>query len=717
MKKIICLTLTLAVSFSCMAFATGKLTVKEDYDPVEAFTESGILIGDEDGNLRLSDGITRAEFCKLLCETEMLADLSKGDVSAFDDVPKSHWAYDYINKVAKCGLINGVRKGIFAPEEGIRLVDAERIVLRLIGTYYDLSKDSKTGSAAMEIDLLDGIETKQLDKITREDAVTLLYNAATELAAEEAETYARVSSAASGGGSSGNKASSATGMAAPTISAPMAAAPMPMEDVDFDAVTEESGAILDEPYIDMPEFNTEDYSAINENGFKKASLSPLSTFSIDTDTASYSNMRRFVLNGYYTADGSIRTEELINYFTYDNDKPENGEIFAVTAEAAVCPWNEENILARISIQGEEIPEEVRQPQNLVFLIDTSGSMYSRDKLPLVKRSMSLLLSKLDERDTVSIVTYAGSTGVALEGAKGNEKEKILDTLNSFEAYGGTAGGAGLLLAYEQAEKFKNDGNNRIILCTDGDFNIGVSSDAELKSLVEEKRKSGIYLSVMGFGTGNLKDNKLEIIADNGNGSYYYIDNLKEAKKVLVDEMTKTLYTIANDVKIQVEFNPAVVGEYRLIGYENRMLATEDFENDAKDAGELGSGSTVTALYEIVPANGSASEKSLRYSTSEYTDSDELMCVNIRYKNPGESESILREYPVENTVADSVEGDFAFAAAVAELGMLLNDSEYSGNATYDSIIQLAELGKGEDKFGYRGEFISLVDILNLIDMGY
>ncbi len=706
MKKLSCLLIAAVLLISCVS-ASGILLVSDGYDPIEAFRESGILTGDEDGDLRLGDSITRAEFCKLICEAFSLDGLAETDQKlTFDDVPDNHWAHKHISRMTRVGLLRGKSDGKFAPEDSIRLVDAERIALRLLGMGYRTDTDFRTGAAAMDYNLIDGVKTGLLESITREDAVRLLYNTACEKTeAEEFDGFSFSYSSSGGGSGAALNNMSAAPQASATSTDYRASAT-----ADYEA-SDEAMMVIPEQEI---EFNTEDYAATNENGFKSAALSPLSTFSIDTDTASYSNMRRFIIDGTAAADGSIRTEELINYFSYDNQLPQNGEIFAVTAEAAVCPWNTGNILARISIQGEELSDDERSPQNLVFLIDVSGSMHSRKKLPLVKRAMSLLLEKLDERDSVSIVTYANGTSVALEGAKGNEKERIQNTLDSLRAGGGTAGGAGLMLAYEQAERFKIDGNNRIILCTDGDFNVGISSDAELKALVEEKRKSGIYLSIMGFGTGNLKDNKLEIMADNGNGSYYYIDTLKEAKKVLVDDMTKTLYTIAEDVKLQVEFNPEAVSEYRLIGYENRMLAPEDFENDEKDAGELGAGSTVTVLYEIVPANGGTAENGLRYSQTQTVGSDELLCVNIRYKNPGESESILREFPVENIVADTVDGDFAFAAAVAELGMLLNDSEFAGTSSYDSVIGLAENARGEDTHGYRSEFISLVDLLRLTD---
>ena len=372
-----------------------------------------------------------------------------------------------------------------------------------------------------------------------------------------------------------------------------------------------------------------------------------------------------------------------------------------------CPWNKNNLLAMLTVSGEELAEPA--PSNLVFLIDVSGSMYSRNKLPLVKQSLSLLLNKLGEKDTISIVTYASGTGVALEPTPATDKEKIMAVIDSLRSGGGTAGAGGITLAYEQAEKHKVEGNNRIILCTDGDFNIGISSSGDLEALITEKREKGIFLSVLGFGMGNYKDSKMELLADKGNGNYAYIDTLREAKKVLVDEMPKTIYTIAKDVKIQVEFNPKYASAYRLIGYENRVLNDEDFENDKKDAGELGAGATVTVLYEIVPANGNETS-GLKYQTSETVDSDELMTVSIRYKKPDSDESTLQTYPIAYQVSEELSEDFCFASAVAELGMILNKSEYVGSSTYDSVIELAKKGLGSDEYAIRGEFLQLVDLL-------
>ena len=680
LKRLGALITVLAVAGT--AFAMGK-----DNKSVDMLTEEGFLVGDGNGDLRLSDNITRAEFSKLICKTGMGFD-NDGEKTEFSDVDKNHWAYEYINTMTKAGLLTGYGDGRFGPDDNITLIQAEFIALRIVEGYAP-GEESKTAALALELGIADNVKTLHHEYITREDAVNIIYNIMS-IVKEQKESeddflvYYNTSSSGSFGGGSTSKA----------------AMPATEESVAYDGII-------------LPEFNTEEYSSTEEHGFKSASLSPLSTFSIDTDTASYSNVRRFILSGMIPDKGAVRTEELINYFSYDNEKPKNGEVFGVTTEVGKCPWNEKNLVARISVQGEELPEDERQPQNLVFLIDVSGSMYSKDKLPLVKRSIGLLFDKLDERDRVSIVTYASGTGVVLEGASGAERKKIEDAIGSLRAGGGTYGSAGILLAYEQAEKFKVDGNNRIILCTDGDFNVGISSEAELKSLVEEKRESGIYLSIMGFGTGNLKDNKLEIMADNGNGSYYYIDNLKEAKKVLVDDMTKTLYTIAKDVKLQVEFNPDFVAEYRLIGYENRTLQTEDFENDKKDAGELGAGTTVTALYEIVPKNKYEEIPTLRYQTMQTTGSDELMCINIRYKEPDKSESVLREYPVAYGIKEELSDDFKFASSVALFGMILNDSEYVNSATYDDVIELAYNARGEDKYGYRSEFINLVDILRMV----
>lgn len=462
--------------------------------------------------------------------------------------------------------------------------------------------------------------------------------------------------------------------------------------------------------------NTEEYSYIEENGYVAVATSPLSTFSADVDTASYTNVRRMLYDGTDVPADAVRIEEMINYFDYGYEDPEDGQPFAVHTELSDCPWNDEAQLLMASINTKTLDTalEERPAANLVFLIDVSGSMYSDDKLPLVQKSFTMLTENLTAQDRISIVTYAGTDAVLLEGADGGDSEKILEIINSLEAGGSTAGAAGITTAYEIAEKyFIEGGNNRIILATDGDLNVGISSQSELTRLVEEKREGGVYLSVLGFGSGNYKDNRLEAIADNGNGNYSYIDSEREARKVLVDGMCGTLFTVAKDVKFQVEFNPAYVKGYRLIGYENRKMADEDFNDDTKDAGEIGAGHTVTVLYEIIPVDSEmeigASE--LKYSVSEpAADTDELLTINIRYKEPDGDESKLLSYPVERGLYnEKMSENMTFAAAVAEFGMLLRNSQYIGDVTYSNIAtQLSEYDYSDDDF--KDEFIYFVNMM-------
>lgn len=470
-------------------------------------------------------------------------------------------------------------------------------------------------------------------------------------------------------------------------------------------------------YQPAEDFNREGYSTIHENGYKEAIKTPLSTFSIDVDAASYSNMRRFLNNGQKPPMDAIRIEEMINYFNYDYPQPDNGHPFAIIQELANCPWNNDNMLLHIGLQGEKIAMDNLPASNIVFLIDVSGSMSSPNKLPLLKKAFKMLVQQLREEDRVAIVVYAGSSGLVLPSTPGSKKQTIISSLEKLQSGGSTAGAAGLKLAYQvAAENFIEDGNNRIILATDGDFNVGQSSNAEMERLIEKERERGTFISVLGFGTGNYMDDKMEIIADKGNGNYAYIDNIMEAKKVLVNEFGGTLFTIAKDVKIQIEFNPQVVESYRLIGYENRLLNDEDFEDDKKDAGELGSGHTVTALYEIKLANtGSLKKNDLKYQTTKLNplakEGDELATVKFRYKKPKGTKSILLEeiIPYTNNYADNMSDNFRFSAAVAGFGMLLRNSEYKGNATHKSIMDLATGAKGEDSEGYRSEFIQLIKL--------
>ncbi len=476
-----------------------------------------------------------------------------------------------------------------------------------------------------------------------------------------------------------------------------------------------AGAIM---YVNPQEpFNREGYSTIHENGFKEAIKSPLSTFSIDVDAASYANVRRFLNNGQKPPVDAVRIEEMINYFNYDYPQPDNNHPFAIYQELAHCPWNEENMLLHIGLQGEKIAMNNLPPSNIVFLLDVSGSMSSQNKLPLLKKAFKLLVHQLREEDRVAIVVYAGSSGLVLPSTKGSNKQKIIESLERLNAGGSTAGAAGLKLAYQVAtENFIKDGNNRIILATDGDFNVGQSSNAEMERLIEKELEKGIFISVLGFGMGNYQDNKMEIIADKGNGNYAYIDNIMEAKKVLVNEFGGTLFTIAKDVKIQIEFNPAIVESYRLIGYENRLLNDEDFEDDKKDAGELGSGHTVTALYEIKVANKESLKKNtLKYQTSNLNnlakEGDEVATVKFRYKKPDGHKSILLEevIPFKDQYIHEMSDNFKFSAAVASFGMLLRNSEHKGDITYKSVIDLAQSSKGNDKEGYRSEFIQLIKL--------
>ena len=471
-------------------------------------------------------------------------------------------------------------------------------------------------------------------------------------------------------------------------------------------------------YETMPNmnYNTEGYSTINENNYKNAIESPVSTFSIDVDAASYSNVRRFLTNGQKPPMDAVRIEEMINYFNYNYNQPTGEHPFAIYHEIAACPWNKENLLLHIGLQGKKIETENLPASNLVFLLDVSGSMSSQNKLPLLKKAFKLLVNQLRSEDKVAIVVYAGSSGLVLPSTNGNKKETILNSLNKLNAGGSTAGASGLKLAYKVARKnFIDGGNNRIILATDGDFNIGTSSNAEMERLIEKERENGVFISVLGFGMGNYKDDKMEIIADKGNGNYSYIDNILEAKKVLVNEFGGTLFTIAKDVKIQIEFNPAIVEEYRLIGYENRMLNKEDFENDKKDAGELGSGHNVTALYEIKLAKTNQKGQNLKYQNTELNatalSKNEIATVKFRYKNPDERKSILmtEEIPMKVVSDNTLSENYRFSAAVAGFGLLLRDSQHKGKCNYKMLIDLAQNSKGKDEEGYRSEFIRLMKL--------
>jgi Ca-activated chloride channel family protein len=483
-------------------------------------------------------------------------------------------------------------------------------------------------------------------------------------------------------------------------------------------------------------WNREQYGHIEENAFRAVMDHPLSTFSVDVDRASYSNLRRFLLRERRLPPiDAVQVEELVNYFPYDYALPRGDDPVAVTTELGQAPWSPQHRLLRVGLAARAIEVADLPPSNLVFLLDVSGSMNAADKLPLVKQSLRLLVDQMREQDYVSLVVYAGAAGLVLEPTSGANKDAIIEALERLEAGGSTAGGAGLRLAYDVARRhFRRDGNNRVILATDGDFNVGESSDAGMIRLIEDKRQEGTFLTVLGFGTGNLQNEKMQSIAQHGNGNYGYIDSLDEARKILVGEMGGTLVTVAKDVKIQIEFNPAQVRAYRLLGYENRLLANEDFNDDEKDAGEMGAGHTVTALYEVVLVGsesdvGTPGVDPLRYQTPRddagvrgaqgagraAADSDELAFVRVRYKEANGTESRLLERPVGTTVRRASD-DFEFAAAVAGFGMLLRDSEYRGSFTAHQVLSLAQEGLGQDADGYRRGFLQLVRAYQELSVG-
>ncbi|MFV0536726.1 MAG: vWA domain-containing protein [Dysgonomonas sp.] len=467
------------------------------------------------------------------------------------------------------------------------------------------------------------------------------------------------------------------------------------------------------------QLKNEEYSQFTENKFQLAKTEPLSTFSVDVDAASYSNMRRFINRGSLPEKDAIRIEELVNYFSYNYPEPTGTDPVKISAEVGNCPWNSQHRLVKIGLKARSIAEDNLPASNFVFLIDVSGSMYGATRLDLVKSSLKLLVNNLREKDRVAIVVYAGAAGEVLPSTSGNNKQKIKEALENLTAGGSTAGGAGIQLAYKIAKKnFIKSGNNRIILCTDGDFNVGVSNNDGLQKLIEEERKSGVFLSILGYGMGNYKDNKMQTLAQAGNGNHAYIDNLQEANKVLVNEFGATMYTVAKDVKLQIEFNPSKVQAYRLVGYETRLLNKEDFNDDTKDAGEMGAGHTVTAFYEVIPVGvkskllGSVDplkyQKEIKADLSSYGLHPDLLTVKLRYKQPNSDTSKKIEVPLIDNNGDNVSDDFRFASAVAMFGQMMKDSQYKGTGSYDKAIVLAQKGFGSDEQGYRREFVRLME---------
>lgn len=465
----------------------------------------------------------------------------------------------------------------------------------------------------------------------------------------------------------------------------------------------------------------EEYESYLENQFENSASNPLSTFSIDVDNASYTNIRRLINSGDEVPKDAVRIEEMMNFFKYSYNKPKENNPFSINTEYGDCPWNTNHKLLKIGLQGREMATNNLPNSNFVFLIDVSGSMDDPNRLPLVIESLKILTKQLRKEDTISIVVYAGAAGLVLPATSGDKKEKIIASLENLEAGGSTAGGTGIKLAYKIAEEnFIEGGNNRVIIATDGDFNVGASSDSDMTSLIEEKRESGVFLTCLGYGMGNYKDSKLEKLADKGNGNYAYIDNMQEANRFLVKEFKGSMFAIAKDVKIQIEFNPKHVQNYRLIGYENRKLRNEDFANDAIDAGELGSGHTVTALYEIIPvgvkSNFSTEPIDLKYSNTKLentSDSNELATIKFRYKKPDGTKSIEIVQTINNTVQNlnNCSEDFKFCSAVAWFGLKLRDSKLVSNKNKSDILELATQSKSNDKDGYRSEFIRLVEAVN------
>ena len=455
-------------------------------------------------------------------------------------------------------------------------------------------------------------------------------------------------------------------------------------------------------YYDQ-EINRNEYNQLAENKFRKVKNEPLSTFSIDVDAASYGTIRRYINEGQNPPADAVRVEELINYFSYSYEQPVGKDPVKITTEIGSCPWNKENQLVRIGLKAKEIPSENLPASNLVFLVDVSGSMYGPDRLGLVKSSLKLLINNLREEDRVAIVVYAGEAGVVLPSTSGSNKQKIREALDELTAGGSTAGGAGIQLAYDIARKnYIREGNNRVILCTDGDFNVGVSSSEGLERLVEKERKSGVFLTVLGYGMGNYKDNKMQVLAEKGNGNHAYIDNIQEANKTLVHEFGGTMYAVAKDVKLQIVFNPEQVQDYRLVGYESRLLNNKDFNDDTKDAGEMGAGHTVTAFYEIKPNNAP--------HTMQFAE-PELLTIRLRYKAPYSDVSQLIENKLKANSSNKLSPDFYFASAVAMFGQMLRNSEYKGTGSYNQVISLAQSGLVNDRQGYKREFIRLVETIN------
>ena len=736
LRKILCavmmLTLLLSMLSALAAATNGNANAYSDVDAgsqyhtaIEYLSELGVIDGYLDGTFRLDGEITRAEFCKIIMMSLGKLGYSSRfpeEVPSFTDVD-THWAKEYICDAAKMGYVQGVGNGLFAPEESITCEQAITIVVRIVsGNKASYPLDYLT--YAMREEISSGVAAITGRPITRGEAAQVIYNVLDKRRFTEDENEILGDMAPStpgamiptGGSSIDTPEESVVPPPGATLeSVPEGSVPIAFDDTDSYYTNDIYPVYPWNPWH-PGDYNTEEYLSNRENAFESPLISPLSTFSLDVNTASYGIVRRSLQTGRIPDGGAVKIEELVNYFKYDLERPVGRDPFAVTTEAQVCPWNEENYLVMIALQGYDIDKADLPPSNLVFLIDISGSMYPADRLPLVQRAMVMLLDELRNEDTVSIVVYASRTGVALEATSAGEKETIRNAIYGLRAGGSTYGAGGIQLAYEQARmNFIEGGNNRVILCTDGDFNVGISSVSALEDLIVEQRESGVFLSVLGFGMGNVKDNKMETLAMRGNGNYAYIDNLKEAKKVLVDDMTSTIFAIAKDVKLQVEFNPETVAAYRLIGYEKRLLNTEDFADDSKDAGEMGAGHSMVAFYEIIPRDsGNWEDDDLKYQTSTTTGSDELLTIELRYKTPDSDVSVLMEPFVMPGLSEEPPSEtFAFASAVVEWGLILSNSAYKADASFDSVLERAYANRGRDVFGYRAEFVQLVDLSRFV----
>ncbi|MCL1835190.1 MAG: von Willebrand factor type A domain-containing protein [Oscillospiraceae bacterium] len=720
---------TFLAAVALLATSTGTIALKDiaasaRYTDVQAdtphraaieyLTAEGILEGDGGGAFRPDAEITRAEFCKLAVAVFGTGepDVPSQEAPAFADVD-AHWAKEYIEAAASMGLVNGLGDGRFGPDEKITCEQAITIVVRAVrGSLKAYPLDYLT--YAMNEGISSGVPAITGRHITRGEVAQIIYNVLERRDFEELERI-YYEAASNDDSREGNAAPQYMPQTSGETYLLEEAAPLSILDGGSGAgLYYESDVYPGGMYYGY--HNTEEYLASGENSFHSPLTSPLSTFSLDVNTASYSLIRSSLQRGLKPDSGAVKIEEMINYFRYDLERPAGDDPFKVTTEMQPCPWNEDHYLAMIALQGYDIDKEDLPPCNLVFLIDVSGSMLPANRLPLVQRSMCLLVDELREQDTVTIVVYANRTGTMLEATSGSEKETIKRAVYGLRAGGSTNGAGGIQLAYEEARKnFIEGGNNRVILCTDGDFNVGVSSVSGLEELIVEQREGGIFLSVLGYGMGNIKDNKMETLAMHGNGNYAYIDNLREAKKVLVDDMTSTIFTIASDVKLQVEFNPETVEAYRLIGYEKRLLEAEDFADDAKDAGEMGAGHSMIAFYEIIPSGaGEVESKELTYQTAQTSGSGEFMRVELRYKVPGSDSSVLMDPVVVAGLSDAQPSEvFNFASAVVEWGLLLGDSAYKGDASFDSVIARAFDNIGGDAFGYRAEFVQLVDLSRFV----